>query len=304
MLDEIKTIAEQHGAKCTIISVDRLEWLKNDLDELRNDLRLSGSQRSRIAKSANVGGIPDKTRSIILLAVPCAAAYVNLFFRRNGKEYQIFGLAPTYKEPTEKLIMETIANAGYTVSDAGNSLPLKRLAVQSGLAEYGKNNITYVKGLGSYLSYYAYYTDMPCEADTWRKAVVSPFCEHCDICLHSCPTGSITKDCFMIDSGKCMRRINSDNHDFPDWLPPTAHHTVFGCLKCQGRCPINAERTDVIDVYFDETETDIILGGTPKKMPEELKRKCDMLWYLKSKTASRNLHNLLSLMDSGYTPCL
>jgi epoxyqueuosine reductase len=38
---------------------------------------------------------------------------------------------------------------------------LKRLAVRSGLARYGRNNVTYVEGMGSFLELSASLTDMP-----------------------------------------------------------------------------------------------------------------------------------------------
>ena len=42
---------------------------------------------------------------------------------------------------------------------------MKLAAVRSGLAQYGRNNICYVEGMGSFFSFHAYLTDRVFEED-------------------------------------------------------------------------------------------------------------------------------------------
>ncbi len=52
-------------------------------------------------------------------------------------------------------------------------------------------------------------------------------------------------------------------HPWPEWLPPTAHNCLVGCLACQEACPQNAGRLRVVDLepVFTEEETALLLGS-------------------------------------------
>ena len=179
---------------------------------------------------------------------------------------------------------------------------MKRLAVQSGLAEYGKNNITYVDGMGSYLAYMAFSSDIACVNDVWREVVVSQTCDGCDICMERCPTGAISKDNFMINNEKCLSAMNEDKRDFPEWVPHIAHHTPYDCLKCQVNCPMNAN-PEIIKVSFNQEETERLLGGAPyKDVSKELKKKINLLELDKWASIPRNLRILFGAMDGGHIP--
>ncbi|KUO76375.1 MAG: hypothetical protein APF77_06655 [Clostridia bacterium BRH_c25] len=64
------------------------------------------------------------------------------------------------------------------------------------------------EGTGSSFSLAAYFSDMPWEIDSWRKAAVAKACDHCNICINNCPTGAIRKESFLIDSLRCLSAIN------------------------------------------------------------------------------------------------
>jgi epoxyqueuosine reductase len=76
-------------------------------------------------------------------------------------------------------------------------LPLKTLAVYSGLARYGRNNISYVTGFGSYLQLMGAFSDLPCESDPWCEPKTLDRCSKCIACLQHCPTGAIADDRFF-----------------------------------------------------------------------------------------------------------
>lgn len=140
--------------------------------------------------------------------------------------------------------------------------------MQSGLAVYGKNNITYINNMGSNLSYIAFYTDIPCFEDHWRPVCHFEFCDKCGNCVKHCPTGAIKKDSFLIDNEKCLSCINESAGDFPHWMPKNIHHTLYDCLRCQEYCPMNKSiiNDKIGPITFTEEETSMLLDG---KGPED-----------------------------------
>ena len=77
-------------------------------------------------------------------------------------------LRMTRKDSTLNVLwLRAVGKEGYRI--ATPILPLKLLAVHGGIAEYGRNNITYVSGMGSFMRLTAVYSDMPCETDHWRE---------------------------------------------------------------------------------------------------------------------------------------
>lgn len=129
---------------------------------------------------------------------------------------------------------------------------------------YGRNNVTYVDGLGSSFSYLAYFTDQESSGDSWTEVRQSSRCEKCASCRTACPTGAILADRFLIDNERCLSCLNETGDPFPAWLPDSVHHTLYDCLKCQLVCPMNRDRISDIGehVYFDEAETALLLAGT------------------------------------------
>ena len=303
MIDQLKDLAEENLNKLEIVSVDKIKILKNEIMELQKTTELNGFHKWVINKMYSFK-IPPAMKSVIIVAVPSLTSYANITFNRNGKKYDLYGTVSVPLAKTKRYITAAVKKMGYSIKNEFR-LPLKRLAVQSGLAEYGKNNITYVKGMGSFLSYLAFSTDMPCKKDSWRKAVVSKDCANCDKCIKNCPTGAIKKDKFLFDVGMCLSFYNENENDFPEWFPDKAHHTPYDCLKCQVNCPMNSKNLETTDVFFDEAETKRILKGKPyKDVSKELKAKIAILELDKWASIPRNINKLLDLMDEGYAPSL
>jgi epoxyqueuosine reductase len=144
--------------------------------------------------------------------------------------------------------------------------PLKTLAACAGLAQYGRNNITYVPGLGSYLMLAACATDAPPPADApWGEPQQLDRCERCSACIRACPTGAIRPDRFLLQTDRCLTCVNEDEAPFPEWVDPAWHHTAVGCLRCQQACPENAgvDLAVAPTERFDERETRAILAAAP-----------------------------------------
>ena len=154
------------------------------------------------------------------------------------------------------------------VIDERIKLPLKTLAVRSGLAKYGRNNITYVDDYGSCHQLLGFCTDKELE-DNWGPLKMLHFCKGCSICIKNCPTKIISEEKFPIDVTKCLPLYNEREEPLPDWIDSSAHNALEGCLKCQLDCPANDEAIERIDKLPDvtEEETELILNkGNNEKL--------------------------------------
>ena len=144
------------------------------------------------------------------------------------------------------------------------NVPLKSLAARLGLVRYGRTNVTYAPGFGSYLQLFGYLTDaaLPLPAD-WRPCTpeLLPECDGCSVCLAACPTGAIGGDRVLLHGERCLTVVNENPGDWPGWIPPSAHNCIIGCLLCQRPCAANpellVERTGVV---FTAEETEALLG--------------------------------------------
>jgi epoxyqueuosine reductase len=156
---------------------------------------------------------------------------------------------------------------------------LKRLAVRSGLGQYGRNNICYVDGMGSFTTLLAYFTDYNFLEDHFQDVSLMRRCLKCNICRRKCPTQCIPDKDFIIDAGRCVTLYNEIEGEFPEWLPANAHNALMGCMRCQFDCPQNR---DVITKSVrlqdvTEEETHKILAGTTE--PELLATLSEKLQY-------------------------
>jgi epoxyqueuosine reductase len=204
-------------------------------------------------------------KSIIVVAVPRPQAQATFTF--GGKKKTLI-LPPTYvayQQTTNRVaeFLTGILEKGFRI--ARTALPLKLLAVRSGLAEYGMNNITYVSGMGSFLQLAAFYSDLPCREDTWRQAQMMKQCENCQACRRSCPTGAISTDRFLLHAERCITYRNERKGDvpFPAWIDPSWHNCLYGCLHCQRVCPEDKGYLNWIveKEEFSQEETELLLKG-------------------------------------------
>jgi epoxyqueuosine reductase len=265
------------------VSVDRLSDIQRDVELVLNGPDLSDNETFRSYIENKRYTIPEsfpEAKSVIIMAVFTPMALVNFQYSSGNKQVVV---PPQYYSMflTEDIIQETIqqkiiCDPGFRVENANRLVLLKRLAVQSGLAEYGRNNITYVGSMGSFHTLYAYFTDYEFDENSWTEVKMMERCADCKICQNKCPTGAIRKDSFVIDAGKCITLYNEVLGDFPKWIPKDAHNALMGCLKCQSHCPGNSESMGK-PVYLQDIskkETESILEGTPdEEMLQILNRK-------------------------------
>jgi epoxyqueuosine reductase len=228
--------------------------------------------------------LPD-ARSLIIVTVP--QPQIKVTFLHEDKSYPVV-IPPTYYSAIDNdvanLLKTVLETQGYQLRKV--RLPEKLLAVRSGLAQYGKNNITFVKGKGSFQRPVVFISDYPCEEDSWGNATVLEHCENCSACMKACPTNAIVSDRFQLYAERCLTFHNESSEAFPQWLSPSWHNCLVGCMICQKVCPANKEVVKWIEAgaTFDHDETHLILEGVPKErltrgILEKIKRQGMMPYY-------------------------
>ena len=273
----IRSRLEERGYRGTVVPVEHVTQLEREMED-----RLSQKEIDAALHESYLSGFKfdvttnlPETRSIIITAAPQPQRKVTFHF--NGQTHSAI-IPPTYYADTDdqiRDILENILNAnGYQLHRA--ALPLKLLAVRSGLAAYGKNNIAYVEGLGSFVRLRAFLSDMPAGSSEWLEPQAMKECDSCKACLNACPTGAIVSDRFLIHAERCITFVNEWPGEFPEWIDPAWHNSLVGCMKCQLICPVNKQFVKWVEEgeNFSESETDSILNGVPlDRLPPETAHK-------------------------------
>lgn len=277
MTEELISQLEERGYQGRIVSIDHVGELRQEI-EGRREQGLFDEEFYRNWLTRFVFEPPEslpEAKSLIVVSVPQPAH--RIVFTWNG-ESRPFLIPPTYvgyndtKRHVEKLLAEAVEPQRHGVERA--KLPEKLLAVRSGLAAYGRNNISYVPGMGSFQEPVAFFSDLPCGDDTWQEARMMEACENCTACLRSCPTGAIASDRFLLHAERCITFHNEQPGDvaFPEWMDPKWHNSLVGCMLCQKVCPQNKEFVNWVEdgPQFSEEETALVLKGVPlDQLPAE-----------------------------------
>ena len=277
----LKKELAKHGCQTKIISSGHIQDLQTEIetqyhrglfDEEFYKEELTGFD-FKIADSLPLA------KALIVVAAP--QPQVRITLNRQGVPYHAI-IPPAYSYETDRLIQELLERqlnpAGFQVKKA--KLPWKLLAVRSGLAKYGKNNITYVDGMGSYHRLAAFVSDLPADIDHWQEPQVLERCGQCKACMKACPTGAISADRFLLKAERCLTFHNERRGAFPEWLKPSWHNCLVGCLYCQEACPVNKNGPKSLKEgpVFSEEETDFTLQNVPlKEMPQTAVKKLEQL---------------------------
>lgn len=256
--------------KFRTMSVKHLQELQSDFESIDAEGKVSSNPVFRSYIQEQQHHLPDSlpdAKSVIVMAV--FTPLMTADFHHEGKVHEIMvphyyndGITEDHLKTT--ILTKIIGDNHYRVENAKMHVLLKRLAVRTGLGKYGRNNICYVEGMGSFLKLFAFFTDFEFNEDNWQTAEMMDSCTDCKVCLRQCPTGGISEDSFVIDVEKCIPLYNEVPGEFPDWIDPSSHSALMGCLRCQLPCPANSEiakQAQKLDSVTEE-ETKKILDGT------------------------------------------
>ncbi|MDH4367544.1 MAG: FeS-binding protein, partial [Dehalococcoidia bacterium] len=233
---------EERGYRGAVVPVEHVAQLKHEIEERMRQKEIDAGLYKRYLihfKFDVIANLPG-ARSIIITAAPQPQRKVT--FQLNGQAYS-FIIPPTYYSNTDdrikRILRSILSSNGYQLHRA--ALPLKLLAVCSGMAKYGKNNIAYTGGLGSFVRLAAFLSDVPAGSSDWLEPRAMKDCDKCKACRKACPTGAIAPDRFLIHAERCITFLNEDRGEFPEWIDPAWHNSLVGCMKCQLVCPVNKQ---------------------------------------------------------------
>jgi len=289
----------EHGFVGQFVSFERVQELEDDIEKAHSEQLFDEGFYSYLLSWSQFTFPTDfpEIRSVVVVACPQPALKVN--FERNGRSFETI-IPPTYAYHTDEeardCIAELLEPRGHRL--IGAKLPRKLLAVRSGLARYGKNNITYVRRMGSFHRLAAFYTDAPLFEQSWQEPQMLEQCETCTACVKKCPSGAIPTDRFLLRAEKCLTYHNEAEAPFPEWIDPSWHNCLIGCMICQNVCPANKPFVGrvVDEATFSEEETDLILRNASKEdLPPETQEKLERIGMLEDfELLSRNLKALLN----------
>lgn len=293
---------EKQGFQARMVSIEHLKDLVQDINNKMDSGLIEGDNlRAMLKRNFDfdiLSAFPD-ARSFIVIAAPHPMSSV--LFHMPGYLHNVI-IPPTYvnQEVIEKakIALEgALIPEGFQVTKV--KLPCKLMAVRSGLGMYGRNNICYVDGMGSFCWLGVYCTDMACDIDTWGEYMTMPSCSKCIACVKACPTGAIRTDRFLLHGKKCITLYNESVEGFPEWLEDSYHNALVGCMACQLACPVNEMNLDnvVSTVVFEEEETQQILDRVPLEMlSEQTVTKLDAIaWKDEYAYLHRNLTLLIDI---------
>ena len=297
LIEEFQDRLNKFGAVGRFVSIKHLKKLENEAKEIKEN-RHSGKRMYKkyldnYYDFSSLYGNPA-IKSLCIIATPSPRCVVEFQFTDS---YLKVDVPPIYVDRAEVLnnIKKTTAQffPKYGYKTFPVILPKKSLAVHSGLAKYGKNNLVYVEGMGSYHRLTAFALDMPYDIDKWWELNQLETCHSCGACVKSCPTKAIRNDCFVIDTDRCLAFYNEQPEPFPAWINMSWHNALIGCLKCQSVCPYNMpyKQNKKVVATFTKEETLLITNKTsfnelPEKLQIELKNLCLDIYY---NSLSRNI---------------
>jgi len=282
--NKIREAIKPHGYKFKTVSIAHLPDVQESVGRLVRQGLINKQLYEKWHFYLKTNDILPEAKTIIVFAMP--QPLTRLKFEWQGRIFTA-DIPPTYftkvdDSCAESILKSILETSRHSVVKA--HLALKTLAVRSGLAEYGKNNISYVPGMGSLCQLVAFYSDCPCEEDNWREPILMKDCDSCSLCRENCPTGSIPADRFLIHAENCLGSLNEKEPDLPYWakFQPGWPNALIGCMACQFVCPVNKPYLhNIIEgPSFSEEETGRILHKTPwEELPPETRQKLDDLYW-------------------------
>jgi epoxyqueuosine reductase len=274
MIEErLREWAAGRGYSLAIAETGLLETVRKKVEKRRDDGLIDAAIASEYLNGFRylAGSAITGARYLVVVAVPSPIHIVP--FIKDGKRME--GLLPPTYVRYNRTFADVLADMKDNAlgSDAQAEIlraPLKSLAVHMGLARYGRNNITYVPGLGSGLQLCGYVVGTKKMAisasedkgEGWSTSVLER-CVDCRACLKACPTGAIREDRFLISAERCFTYISESRKPFPKWARPPRSLCLIGCMNCQQVCPENKGllKTEPSGVEFSAEETEAVIAA-------------------------------------------
>jgi epoxyqueuosine reductase len=182
----------------------------------------------------------------------------------------------TVGEARLRLFKEYLESKGCAVN-ADMYLPVRQAAARAGVASFGRNNFSYVDGIGSFVILHAFVVDKELDCDTPSEGNKCP--PGCDACIKSCPTQALIAP-FKLAPHRCVGFNNWKRQDgLGDSLAAAVPREIrerigvhfHGCDVCQEVCPRNKMRMGAKlphDEFLELIARDFSLSALLRMPPE------------------------------------
>ena len=276
MVERLVENFKQYDSKFSILSTSHLGELQDRFKKFVLSGKISNDVYDKYIKNRKFD-LPEtlpSAKSIITVAIPQKISTFTFYVQ--GKPHDVI-YPPSYLSREVRLNCVKTLSSSLDISEdqiVRAALPLKLLSASSGLGLYGKNQLNYTEGMGSFCRLEAYFTDREFDEYGLQDVGSLPECADCSRCVKSCPTKCIKGDEFNINAERCMTHFNEYEGEFPEWIKPKFHNAIVGCMMCQKVCPLNKtliKEKERLDTFSDE-ETDLIFKKVPlEELPERMK---------------------------------
>jgi len=275
--DAVKDWAKNKGYRFAAGSVSLVDEVRSALQKRREAGEIEAIvYRNYLNSFSYIEKLSLKNpQSIIIIAVPRPAHILS--FSLGGRKIETI-LPPTYVryraifEDVRDDLARAICSLDCRLEIL--SAPLKALGNRLGLLAYGRNNIGYITGLGSYFQLVGLVSDRRLDEESApprkHEEALLPKCRDCRICAAACPTGAIDRTRFLLRAEKCYTLFSESLDPIPKGLKPPSPKCLIGCMRCQQVCPENKGllRYEEASVSFSPEETEAFLGIAEKRGKE------------------------------------
>lgn len=247
----------------------------------------------------------SEMKNIILIAVSTSGKTRKIIFDCDGTKISTL-LPPWYSYNEEDQCIQAIETElstvlkkyDYTIKKLVG--PYKYLSAKLGLGKYGRNNLIYIEGLGSYVRIAGFVTNAELIPHSYPEQKINNLilekCEKCGICKKQCPTQAIGENKFLLHVDRCLSYHSELLNAGSDFDRYAEQDCLVGCLRCQETCPYNNDFIAIGDtsyVTMNQEETKYIIGehiSDHRLIDSKLKEKFDYIGLIRHrKYIIRNL---------------
>lgn len=235
----------------TKVGITTAEDFTDFEDELASRGSIYECYHDYFRPSSKPNEIYPSAKSIIVLAYDYAQyTFPEELTQKIARAYQSRSYLPLLESPAGKRIerfKDFLNQNRIPFSDDKNLLIMRRAAARAGVANFGRNNFSYVDGAGSFVILYGFLVDQELEPDEPTMECKCP--PNCRKCMDACPTKAIYEP-FKLNPAKCIAFNNFetlyDREPFSPIIPrdmrPKLGMHIHGCDVCQEVCPRNAKK--------------------------------------------------------------
>lgn len=240
---QIKIAALKMGyEKCGIIKISEMSGYEEKLNERIERIPEAKPYYENFYKFAHLQDIYPWAKSIVICVRQYGKYYIPehlkgliakyyLVDSRTDEHTKSFNDSLKFEECMQKIGIKTATERRFGIT------ALRWAALKAGLGLVRKNNFFYTES-GSWVYLEAWLIDKELESVEIPTLKECP--EHCNLCIKSCPTSSLSQP-YTMNRSSCVSCLTTwEGWDLPhEKFNVQMEGWLFGCDVCQDVCPMN-----------------------------------------------------------------